>query len=116
MASSGVAGRRPAAGGRSRGCSSSGRTPRRTCGGCCTDRHFPLANAGTTRPGAVVPSNRYRVSLGERTLMVEVQTDPTGSRVVVDGRELSAALLPADASGLRRLRSGGSDHPLLIAL
>ena len=49
-------------------------------------------------------SRRYRVSLRERSLEVEVQDGEAGPEVTVNGRALRAVLGPPQAGGVRRLR------------
>jgi biotin carboxyl carrier protein len=62
-----------------------------------------------------MPARRYRISIGDRTLEVEVEDRGGPTTVAIDGERLSAELLPADASGLRRLRVGERVYELILA-
>ena len=62
-----------------------------------------------------MPARRYRVSIGDRTFEVEVDSRGDTTTVTLDGQRLPADLLPADASGLRRLRVGERVYELLLA-
>jgi biotin carboxyl carrier protein len=61
-----------------------------------------------------MPARRYRVSIGDRTLEVEVDSRGDTPTVTLDGERLPAEMLPADASGLRRLRIGERVYELLL--
>jgi pyruvate carboxylase subunit B len=63
-------------------------------------------------------SHRYRVSLGDRQLELEVETTPGSgpARLVIGDRRLEATLSPPDTSGLRRLTIGDRTYDLLLSL
>jgi biotin carboxyl carrier protein len=63
-------------------------------------------------------AHRYRVSIGDRQLEVEVETTPGSgpARLVLGDRHIEATLSPPDASGLRRLSIGDRTYDLLLSL
>lgn len=59
-------------------------------------------------------SRRYVVSLGARSIEVEIRREGDRMNVLVEGESIEAQLSLPDAAGLRRLRLDGRAHELLF--
>jgi biotin carboxyl carrier protein len=57
---------------------------------------------------------RYRATVGDRTLEVELGSDSDRSHVLLNGEPLTAELSSADGQGVRRMRIGDRVHEVLL--
>src|SRR5687767_2037547 len=69
----------------------------------------------TGSPALMASSRRYIVSVGARSIEVEIRREGDRVTVLVDGESIEAQLSLPDAAGLRRLRLGGRAYALLLA-